>query len=302
MHKKLVLYGSGKIGIKWLERLGLENVYAFADSDDRKIGQKVQGKEVISLDELLAMKEEISVFIATSYKYKSTIYDLLMSKHLESQVIGYPLFEKNIYLNWDSYVDADTVFEGRNFMSIRGQLYNCSIGFASYISYNTVLQNVRVGRYTSIGPNIRLIVGQHPTRYFVSTHPMFYSTQQIIKKSYVSKNLFDEFRYTKNGYTVEIGNDVWIGDGVTIMEGVNIADGTIVAAGANVVSDTEPFSIVGGNPAKLIRYRFEEEDIKFLQKIMWWNRGEKWVDEHAKYFDDIKKLRELLIGEEEYES
>lgn len=291
MCKKLVLYGSGNIGIKWLERLGAEKIYAFLDSDCQKIGGKVQGKEVLAIDELSKIKENAAIYIATSYKYKKEIYHLLRSKHLEKQVVGYPALEENVYLNWDSYTDVDTVFEGRNALAVGAQLYGCSIGFASYVSSNTVLRNAQVGRYTSIGPNVRVVVGQHPTGKFVSTHPMFYSTQQIIKKSYVMKNSFEEFRYTNNGYTAEIGNDVWIGDGVTIMEGISIADGTIVAAGANVVRDTVPYSIVGGNPARVIRYRFAEEDIKFLLDLKWWSKGEAWVDMHAQYFDDIKKLR-----------
>lgn len=292
MNKKLVLYGTGQIGMKWLERLGSENIFALIDSDYHKVGQKVQGKEVISVDKLLAMEAETAIFISTALEYKKEIYRLLRAKHLDDQIVGYPILEKDIYLNWDSYVDTDTVFEGRNTLSIGGQLFGCTIGFASYISYNTVLKNVRVGRYTSIGPNVRVIAGQHPTRNFVSTHPMFYSIHPVNMKSYISKNLFDEFRITKNGYTVEIGNDVWIGDGVTIMEGVSIADGTIVAASANVIKDTEPYSIVGGNPARLIRYRFEKDDIVFLQKLKWWDKAETWIEEHAKYFNDIKKLRE----------
>ena len=91
-----------------------------------------------------------------------------------------------------------------------------------------------------------------------------------------------------------MGNDVWIGDGVKIMEGVTIADGTIVAAGANVVKDTEPYSIVGGNPARPIRYRFNEEQIKFLLDLKWWNKPENWIDEYAKYFDNIATLQEQI--------
>ncbi len=298
MDKKLILYGSGKIGISWLERLGEENVYAFADSDCQKANGKIQRKKVLSIEELLIMKNEIVVFIATSYQYKKEIYRFLRENHIEEQLVGYPLFGKNIYVDWNSYIDVSTTFEGRNAVSANGQLYGCEIGFASYISFDTILRNVRVGKYTSIGPNVRVIVGQHPTEKFVSTHPMFYSTHSNVRKSYTSEMLFEEFRYTKNGYSVEIGNDVWIGDGVTIMEGICIADGTIVAAGANVIKDTEPYSIVGGNPAKLIRYRFKQEDIKFLLNLKWWDRGEAWIDEYAKYFNDIKYLREnIIIGE-----
>lgn len=298
MDKKLILYGSGKIGCRWLERLGKERVYAFADTDCTKVNGKIHEKKVISIDELLEIKDEIEIFIATSYQYKAEIYQLLRGKNIEAQVIGYPLFEKNIYADWNTYIDVATDFEGRNAVAFGSRLYGCVLGFASYISYDTILRNVRVGRYTSIGPNVRAVVGQHPAKKYVSTHPMFYSTHPNVRKSYVTEDLFEEFRYTASGYSVEIGSDVWIGDGVTIMEGVSVADGTIVAAGANVVKNTEPYSIVGGNPARLIRYRFEEEDRKFLLKLKWWNKGEAWIEKHAAYFDDIERLRRYIVSGE----
>lgn len=294
MDRMVVLYGAGGIGAGWLDYLGMDKVYAFVDSDEQKVGKTIRGKKVISLDELAAIKDKAAVFISTSYMYKNEIFRMLKDKNMEGCVVGFPMLDKEVYLDWDTYVNVNTVLEGRNALFHGVQLYNCSVGFASYVAINTVLSNVRIGKYTSVGPDVRVIAGQHPTRNFVSTHPVFYSTQRIIRKSYVSENTFDEFRYTKNGWRAEIGNDVWIGCGATIMEGVSIADGTIVAAGANVVKDTEPYSIVGGNPARIIRYRFATEDIEFLHGLKWWDKGEGWIDEHAGYFDDIKKFRKLL--------
>ena len=92
-----------------------------------------------------------------------------------------------------------------------------------------------------------------------------------------------------------MGNDVWIGTGVSIMEGVTIADGTVVAAGAMVVKDTEPYSIVGGVPAKVLSYRFEQDKIDFLLDLKWWNKKAEWIKEHAQYFNDIDKLMEMVL-------
>lgn len=102
--------------------------------------------------------------------------------------------------------------------------------------------------------------------------------------------MFDEYRFTENGYAAEIGNDVWIGDGVTIMEGVSVADGTIVAARTNLVKNMEPYSIIAGNPARVIRYQFEKNEIDFLMKLRWLDKPEAWLEEHAEFFADIKKL------------
>lgn len=186
--------------------------------------------------------------------------------------------------------------EGCNVVGKFTILNNCEVGFGTYISEQSVLVNMSVGRYCAIGPFVHVINGKHPTREFVSIHPAFYSTAGQAGFSYVTKNRFDEFTYvnSEKEHFVCAGNDVWIGDSVSIMEGVTIADGTIIAAGAVVVKDTEPYSIIGGVPAKVIRYRFDQEDIDFLLSLQWWNQGEKWIREHAQYFDNIKRLKENL--------
>ena len=81
-----------------------------------------------------------------------------------------------------------------------------------------------------------------------------------------------------------IGNDVWIGQNVTIMPGIKVGDGAIVAANSTVVKNVEPYAIVGGNPAKLIKKRFSDEIIELLLKLQWWNWDEQ------KIFDKLEKL------------
>ena len=75
-----------------------------------------------------------------------------------------------------------------------------------------------------------------------------------------------------------VGNDVWIGQNVTIMPGVHIGDGAIIGANATVASDIPPFSIAVGNPAKVIRRRFDDEMISLLERLKWWNRPIEEVD------------------------
>ncbi len=200
-----------------------------------------------------------------------------------------------------SYINfSNCIFEGHNKIGKFSILNHCIFGYASYIAESSVLENTSVGRYSAIGSYVHIISGRHPTKEFVSIHPAFYSIAMQAGFSYVNENIFEEFEWVdkKEGLYVKIGNDVWIGNGVSIMEGVTIADGTIIGAGAVVVKDTEPYSIVGGNPAKVIRYRFGEDEIKFLANLEWWNWKEEQIKKYAIYFNDVRNLREALIKNE----
>ena len=98
--------------------------------------------------------------------------------------------------------------------------------------------------------------------------------------------MVDEILHTDSGRCLEVGNDVWIGDNVLIKGGVTIGDGAIIAMGAVVVKDVPPYAIVGGVPAKIIRYRFDKEAINKLIAISWWNKPQEWIKQNAKYFND----------------
>lgn len=202
--------------------------------------------------------------------------------------------QKKNFVNYWAQLDEKTVLEGHNFIYAKCGLTNCKIGRYTHIGNASIFINTMIGRNCSISDHVEIIQGNHPSRNFVSTHGMFYLNME--GKEYCQNHKFEVHKFigeTKENYVI-IGNDVWIGKGAKIMEGVTIGDGAIVAAYAVVTKDVPPYAIVGGIPAKIIRYRFDSKDIEWLLELKWWNKEPEWLIKYAKYFDDIKKLREAL--------
>lgn len=104
----------------------------------------------------------------------------------------------------------------------------------------------------------------------------------------------EEFRYydKEREFVNKIGNDCWLGSNVTLIGGVEIHDGAVVLANATVTKDVPPYAIVGGVPAKIIGYRYDEETIAFLQKVQWWSNDEQWFRDNWELLCDIDKLKD----------
>jgi len=176
-------------------------------------------------------------------------------------------------------------------------VFSSELGFGSGISRDSIIDNTRLGRYTTLGPDVKIVTGQHPTKKIASTHPAFYSSRAQMGFTYVKQTIFNETRKADDHFKVVIGNDVWIGSYTRIMEGVTIGDGAIVAAGAVVTKDVPPYAIVGGVPAKIIRYRFDEDTISKLLELKWWEKNQSWIQNHAEYFEDVEKLLSVTMME-----
>lgn len=293
--EKIIIYGAGRNGHCWAKKLGSERIEAFVDRDPRKIGQCIEDIPVKDISQLNS-NEKQKIFISVSKQYHDEIMKTLKECGLDENVIDSPYLESTVKIAQDASFDADTSFEGANYIGKGSSVAGCIFGFASYLADNVKLSNVKCGRYTSIAEGVSLIKGRHPSKgRYVSTHPAFFSVDNgSAQICFTEKQKFDEFIYTDEGYSCEIGNDVWIGKNVQIKEGVKIGDGAIIGAGAVVVKDVSPYEIVGGVPAKTIRYRFAKEDIDFLMDLKWWNKDLGWIKEKSKFFDDLDLLRKNL--------
>ncbi|GAB7027938.1 CatB-related O-acetyltransferase [Geotalea toluenoxydans] len=164
-------------------------------------------------------------------------------------------------------------------------LKNVDLGDFTYIASGTKINNAILGKFCSIGPDILIGLGKHPANTFVSTHPIFFSTLGQAQEVLCDRDYFDEFA------PVAIGNDVWIGARAIILDGVTIGDGAIIAAGSLVTKDVPPYAIVGGVPAKVIKFRFEVEEIEFLMDFKWWDKSINWLNDNYKSLHNINVFK-----------
>ena len=142
------------------------------------------------------------------------------------------------------------------------------------------------GKFCQIATGVRFLMnGANHAMTGASTYPF-----SVMGKSWANCPM----HITSKGDTI-IGNDVWIGNSATIMQGVNIGDGAIIGTKALVTKDVEPYSVVGGNPARLIRKRFDDATIQFLLELAWWNWPVEKITENVVAistgdFDALRKI------------
>ncbi|WP_034657844.1 DapH/DapD/GlmU-related protein [Chelativorans sp. J32] len=183
------------------------------------------------------------------------------------------------------------------------ELKSCRLGQYTAIAERVILREVKVGDFTyferhaegiyatigkfcSIAANTRINALEHPVER-ITTHKLSYRPNEYFRYRGIDA-AFLERRRAKH---VTIGNDVWIGHGAVVLPGVRVGDGAVIGANAVVTRDVEPYTIVAGAPARVIRRRFEAEVAEMLQSLTWWD----WPLDRL--FEAVPDMQTLSVGE-----
>jgi acetyltransferase-like isoleucine patch superfamily enzyme len=166
-------------------------------------------------------------------------------------------------------------------------IVNTQIGRYTSIGYDCSIIESSIGSFCSLGSNIRIGGANHPM-HWVSSSSVFCAYKDDIKTKF-SHHEFSSFLKT------HIGNDVWIADNVLIKSGVKIGNGAVVGMGSVITKDVEPYMIVVGNPARVIRKRFDDDIINKLIEIEWWNFDDTQLLKYAEAFNDPVKFIKIVF-------
>lgn len=216
-------------------------------------------------------------------------------KYLLGFIYSIVLRFKKVRIHPFARITIKSKFEGLNKINRNVVFIDSVLGKGTYINNSSYFAGSKIGRFCSIGSNVKLITGNHPLDRNISTHPCFYSTRKQAGFTLSENQLFTEVKYADkdNKYCIIIENDVWIGSNVLILNGITIKTGAVIAAGSVVNKNVEPYTIVGGVPIKEIKKRFSDDEIKYLLDSEWWNRPFDWIRKNYLSFQNFESFKKI---------
>ena len=203
-------------------------------------------------------------------------------------LIGFLLNLFNRGVSLFARIDSQSCVSRKAKVHRHAQIFNSIVGDYSYVGVESRVIFAEVGKFCSIGEGCMCGMGVH-TLDKLSTSPIFTEKDNALGISWTDKSNVYPFK------KLIIGNDVWIGAKVMIMGGLTIGDGAVIGAGSIVTKDVPSYAIVAGVPAKIIRYRFDEETIGKMKQERWWEKSDKKLRDNIDLFQSEKiDMKELI--------
>lgn len=293
--RELWIYGAGKGGKLLYKVLKQENIV-------------VSGFVDKNADTCLSTDSLPVVLPKTMNRVKQYLIVSLMTIDYsileDMEKIGYDISDYYYLIAGEGIHNGYIFFHKEDFIYKGSKIGRYTYGYESLFYYLPIVKEI--GRFCSINETAR-VWDNHPVD-FVTTSPMLdYFMFYPWEKQRVRESLIDQFGVYKSNTLhrtsalrqdnpIKIGNDVWIGANAVILPGVSIGDGAIIAAGAVVTKAVPPYAIVGGVPAKIIKYRFDTKVIEQLLKIKWWDWDIEKIEKNIEYLYQPEKLISVFGG------
>ena len=285
-NRKLYIYGAGiggRVVLEVLKELRVE-FNGFIDKRADEISEE-RGYKVFSLSDI---GPEDSFIIVSLRGYEPDVVEEIRRAGFNDEDIY--VIAAGIAINTE-----DIVYKG------------CRVGRYTYGYENLLLDfplAESIGRYCSINGSAR-VMNNHSLDCITTLpfldYPLYMDWEVYLQRKKIIDKYgihFDNAQYEnsslRDNKPVIIGNDVWIGANAIILSGVTIGDGAVIAAGAVVTKDVEPYEIVGGNPAKCIRKRFNEYTVEKLLKIKWWEWDHSKIEDNYELFLNPSEFVKIL--------
>jgi acetyltransferase-like isoleucine patch superfamily enzyme len=164
--------------------------------------------------------------------------------------------------------------------------YHSTMDRHSFCGYDCEMFHADIGRYVSIANEVVLGGGRHPMEW-VGMSPVFYEGSDSVKMKFSTHSRAPIKRVT-------VGHDVWIGRSAIVLSGVSIGNGAVVGAGAVVTRPVPAYAVVGGSPARIIKYRFSDAVIARLIASDWWSMDDATLLRLGPYMNDVEKFLEIV--------